>query len=174
MTTLVTANRSTVALNTGVTGVLLLLWFSWLPVTIGITLGGGGQGVQMASNIFIPKNRFFLATGLNRGNKNGGESGENAFMYIKGRFKQIIPLYVTSFLRKLKFLISMADSPPPQCCYPSYAYASHSVTSSDVFTAVFDQMIVLFWVSGRCSGSITTTRRRYAQPTINGLVWFCG
>lgn len=73
LTTLVTASVSTVALNTGVTGVLLLPWFPWLPVTIGITLGGGeGEGVQMPSNIFIPKNRiFFLATELNRGNKIG-------------------------------------------------------------------------------------------------------
>ena len=113
----------------------------------------------MPSNIFIPK--IFLVTGLNRGNKNWGESGENAFMYIKGRFKPIIPLYVTSFLRKLKFLIRM---PPPQCCYPNYACACHSVTSSDVFTVVIDQMMVLFWVSGRRSGSITAGRRN-AQPS---------
>lgn len=42
----------TVALNTGVTCVLSLLWFPWLPVTIGITLGGGTRGSNALQYIY--------------------------------------------------------------------------------------------------------------------------
>jgi len=73
-------------------------------------------GEQVGTNalppIFFHLRIIFLAAGLKKGKQSWGESWGKVCIYMADWFKTILTLFLTSRLRKLKFLIPMINCAP--------------------------------------------------------------
>jgi hypothetical protein len=87
-----------------------LLYWTWRAQVL--TWWVGANVVQYFFHPWL--SFFFLVTELKGGyKKNIGVTAGKGYKHIKHWIKPIFPLFLTRFLHKFKFLITIADLPPP-------------------------------------------------------------